>query len=258
MSGAGTVGEAVAASRYDGQAADDLARSLGVPRVVLYEAVGSTLDVAHELAAQGAPAGTLVVADRQTAGRGRQGRRWLSGAGGGLWLTLIERTADAEALGVLSLRVGLALATALDAFAGEAVRLKWPNDLHLPGGKLAGILVEARWREQRAEWVAIGVGINVVAPASLPAAGLRGGTSRVDVLRAIVPAIRAAASRAGSLDAQELERWRRRDLAAGRACAEPLEGVVQGIGADGALLVRTVSGIEAARSGSLVFVEESC
>ena len=63
---------------------------------------------------------------------------------------MIERPRDAAALDVLSLRVGLALAPALDAFAGSAVRLKWPNDLYVGARKLGGILVEARWRDSRA------------------------------------------------------------------------------------------------------------
>ena len=76
--GAGIVsapdGGDVRAARYDGMAADELARLLGVPRVIVFERVGSTMDVAHALAAEGAPAGTLVLADAQTQGRGRQGR----------------------------------------------------------------------------------------------------------------------------------------------------------------------------------------
>ena len=254
----------IRSSRFDGASDVEIANALDVPRVALFEEVGSTLDVAHGMAAAGAPAGTLVLSDLQTAGRVRQGRLRISGAGKGIWLTLRERPADPDALGVLSLRLGLALAAALDAWAGEAVRVKWPNDLYVTAGKLAGILVEARWREQRLDWVAMGVGINVVAPAGVHAAGLprmERGTSRVDVLRAIVPAMRAAARRTGTLDVLELERWAARDLAAGRACTAPVPGEVRGIAADGALLVQTATALEQLRSGSLVLTEsgeESC
>jgi len=92
-----------------------------------------------------------VIANEQTAGRGRGGKSWQSSPGAGLWLTLIERPADTSGLGVLSLRVGLAAAEALDRFAPEPIRLKWPNDLYIDRSKLAGILVEARWREQSVE-----------------------------------------------------------------------------------------------------------
>src|SRR6266513_5287464 len=140
---------------------------LDLPRVALLESTTSTLDVAHRLAGDGAPAGTLVIANEQTAGRGRGGKTWQSYPGAGLWLTLIERPSDSSGLGVLSLRVGLAAAEALDRFASEPIRLKWPNDLYVDSRKLAGVLVEARWRESSVEWVAIGLGVNVKAPSSI-------------------------------------------------------------------------------------------
>ena len=233
-----------------------LAKRLALPSVVTFESVGSTLDEAHVLAARGAPAGTLVVADAQTAGRGRQGRVWRSEPGAGLWLTLIERPTDAAALDVLSLRVGLSLAPALDAFAETPVSLKWPNDLYVGSRKLAGILVEARWRDSRPEWVAIGVGVNVRTPAGEPnATGLRDSTSRLDVLDAIIPAIRRAATRVGPLTDDERNAFSARDLAAGRRCTDPLPGIVSGIDASGALLVRSTEGVVAVRAGSLVLTE---
>src|SRR3569833_2617721 len=100
-------------------------------RLIEYDEVGSTLDVAHELAADGAEAGTLIVANTQHAGRGRLGRTWRSEPGAGIWLSLIARPADASALEVLSLRVCLALAPALDPFTNETKQTKWPNDLYL-------------------------------------------------------------------------------------------------------------------------------
>jgi BirA family biotin operon repressor/biotin-[acetyl-CoA-carboxylase] ligase len=224
----------------------------------MFREVGSTLDEAHALAAAGAPAGTLVLADAQTAGRGRMGRTWASEPGAGLWLTVIERPRDAEALGVLSLRIGLALAPVLDPFADSRVRLKWPNDLYVGAKKLAGILAEARWRDGAPEWVAIGVGINVRAPVSEPAAaGLRVGVSRDEVLRQVVPAIRDAASRSGPLDTTELSAFASRDLARGRPCSEPVAGTVRGIDASGALLVDVVSGgpPTVVHAGSLVLGE---
>ncbi|HET7373563.1 MAG TPA: hypothetical protein VFJ20_09255, partial [Gemmatimonadaceae bacterium] len=95
---------------YDNWSADALAEALALPRVALFDSVTSTLDVAHALAARGAPDGTLVLADAQSAGRGRFGRTWTSERGAGVWLTLIERPRDATALEVLSVRVGTALA----------------------------------------------------------------------------------------------------------------------------------------------------
>jgi BirA family biotin operon repressor/biotin-[acetyl-CoA-carboxylase] ligase len=226
---------------------------LGLPRVELLESTTSTLDVAHRIAGDGAPAGTLVIANEQTAGRGRSGKTWQSPAGAGLWLTLIERPTDTSGLGVLSLRVGLAAAQALDRFAAEPIRLKWPNDLYIDRGKLGGILVEARWREQSLEWVAIGLGVNVKAPEGLAtAAGLEPGTERLDVLGDLVPLLRAAGQAAGPLRADEREEFNARDLARGKACIEPAIGRVAGISPTGELLVALADSVVPFRSGSLV------
>ena len=246
----------MSADRYDGFSGDELARRLELPLVVVYEEIGSTLDVAHVLAGDGAPAGTLVLADGQTAGRGRSGRAWTSERGAGVWLTLIERPRNADAIDVLSLRIGIALAPALAAFCDGDVRLKWPNDLYRGERKLGGILVEARWRDQTPEWVAIGVGINVRSPQGEEGAvGLLDGVQRLDVVGAIVPAIREAARRTGVLDATEVAAFASRDLARGRRCREPVSGVVRGIDARGSLLVDVGSETVAVRTGSLVLTE---
>ncbi len=241
---------------YDGATTAELSARLGVPRCVALDVTSSALDVAHALGEAGAPAGTLVLADRQTAGRGRQGRRWESPAGTGIWLTLLERTVDEAAIGVLAIRVGLAAATVLDDFAPEPVRLKWPNDLQVGGGKLAGVLCEARWQGARLGWVAIGIGINVSSAAHEGAAVLRPGVTRLEVLDALVPALRDAAARRGELARGELDAYAARDAARGRRCAEPIEGVVAGVAPDGALMVATADGTtRLAHGGSLIFAE---
>lgn len=229
---------------------------LQLPRVELLESAPSTMDVAHRLAAEGVPAGTLVIADEQTAGRGRGGKTWQSAPGAGLWMTLVERPRDPSGIGVLSLRVGLAAAGALDRFAAEPVRVKWPNDLYVDQDKLAGILVEARWREQSVEWVAIGLGINVTRPGGVEmAAGLEPGTRRLDVLEELVPAVRSAAQTSGSLSETEMEEFNARDLARGRACVEPALGRVAGITASGELVVALADSVAHFRSGSLILEE---
>lgn len=239
--------------RFDGVSAEELERVLDLPRVELLESTTSTLDIAHRVAAGGARAGTLVIANEQTAGRGRGGKPWQSAPGAGIWLTLIERPADSSGLGVLSLRVGLAAAESLDRFAPEPIRLKWPNDLYADRGKLAGILVEARWRDESVEWVAIGLGVNVTEPENLEnAAGLEPGTQRLDVLGELVPALRAAAQLSGPLGADEREAFNARDLARGKACIQPAVGRVAGITPTGELLVALADSVVPFRSGSLV------
>ena len=250
---------AVAADRYDGVRPDALAAMLDVPAVVAYESVSSTLDVAHALGARGAQSGTLVLAETQTAGRGRGGKQWASASGAGIWLTLVERNVDPAVIELLALRLGLAAASALDAFSDDAVRVKWPNDLYAGSRKLAGILVEARWRDGAPEWVAVGMGINVRVPPEVPnACALRAGSSRLDVLRAVVPAVRGALRGRGVLGSGELLELRRRDLTRGRRIEQPGRGTVEGVSEMGELLVRTASGsLDRYRAGSLVFSEGS-
>ncbi len=203
------------------------------------------MDVAHALAAEGAPAGTLVLAEAQSGARGRAGRPWISAPGAGIWLTLIERPSDASALDVLSLRLGLHAALAVQPFADGAVRVKWPNDLQIARRKLAGVLVEARWRDAHPEWVAIGVGLNVRAPQELPdATGLAAECRRVDVLTALVPALRTAAAARGPLTGDELRTYSERDALAGRAVSAPVAGVVRGIAATGELRIAGADGAE--------------
>jgi BirA family transcriptional regulator, biotin operon repressor / biotin---[acetyl-CoA-carboxylase] ligase len=245
-----------ASDTYDGRAGSALVRLLDLPRVEVYDAVTSTMDVAHALAESGAPAGTMVLAEQQTAGRGRGGRSWQSAAGAGIWLSLIERPRDPAVVETLSLRVGLAAARVLDRWTAHPVQVKWPNDLFVRGAKLAGILVEARWREERLDWAAIGVGINFIAPRGLGASALNSGTPRVEVLAELVPAIRAAAAALGPLSDLELAAFGARDLARGRRCREPAVGIVAGLDRHGALLVTTAAGTAACRSGSLVLEEE--
>jgi BirA family biotin operon repressor/biotin-[acetyl-CoA-carboxylase] ligase len=229
-----------------------LARLLDVPRVVVFDSTASTMDEAHSLATLDAAAGTIVLTDHQTSGRGRNGRRWASEAGQGIWMTVIERPNDASAIDVLSLRLGLRAARALDRFAASPIRLKWPNDLFIREGKLAGILVEARWRSGRIDWVAIGIGINVRQPAGVAnAAALAPSTERVEVLGELVPALRAAAAARGPLGASELEEFATRDFAVGRVCIDPVPGEVRGITSSGELLVDTPAGLRAFRDGSL-------
>jgi BirA family biotin operon repressor/biotin-[acetyl-CoA-carboxylase] ligase len=247
----------VAEPRYDGYTAEALRALLGLPRVELYESISSTLDVAHSLGGAGASAGTLVLAEQQLAGRGRGGRRWASAPGSGIWLTLVERPADPSAVELLSLRVGIRAAAVLDRWAPEPVRLKWPNDIYCAGGKVAGILIEARWRAERLDWVAVGLGVNIHPPVDMPgAAALREVRSRVELLGELVPALRGAAAARGPLSDRELEVYAERDLARGRRCSQPMPGVVKGIDALGALVVLTPTGEAACRSGSLVFEEE--
>lgn len=236
------------------------AAALGAESVLHFDSLGSTMDEVHARARAGAPAGLLVVADRQNAGRGRSGNSWTSETGAGLWCTLLERPTDPAAVRVLSLRVGLAIARAAQTFSDSTIRVKWPNDLYTAHGKLGGILIEARWRESAIDWVAIGVGINLQVPHDQQlAAALAPGTARSALLLAIVPAIREAARGACLLSAEELAEWHGRDLAIGRQVSAPVAGVVVGVAADGALLVLETNAAQPTpvHAGSMQFTTSS-
>lgn len=161
----------------------------------------STSSELSRRAARGAPAGSVVVADVQHAGRGRRGRSWLSSAEGGLTFSLLWRTQQpASQLGGLSLTVGLAIARALEGLGAGNIALKWPNDVLLKQGegkfaKLAGILIELS-SERRGTQVCIGVGLNLLPPAGefpQPVAGLSQALAplpdRHDVLAAVLLAL---------------------------------------------------------------------
>jgi BirA family biotin operon repressor/biotin-[acetyl-CoA-carboxylase] ligase len=130
--------------------------SLGQPREH-HETIGSTNERARELAEEGAAHGTLVTAGEQTAGRGRQGRGWVTPPGVAIAASLVLRSYD----DLLPLRAGLAVADV----AGERARVKWPNDVWIEGRKVAGILAEAHAKE----WAVLGIGVNVALdPQTLP------------------------------------------------------------------------------------------
>lgn len=130
------------------------------PPVVRLGEVTSTQAAAFALAGEGAPDRTVVVADHQTAGRGRFGRRWHDEPGASLLLSILLRPRLAPPrLSLLSYAAAVAVAEALEAAAGLAARVKWPNDVLVDGRKIAGILLESRIGPVPA--VVVGIGINV-------------------------------------------------------------------------------------------------
>src|SRR5262249_47625594 len=126
------------------------------------EEVDSTQRLARDLARGGADEGTTVIAERQTAGRGRMGRQWHSPAGENVYCSVVLRPPLAPgAVPCLALVVGLAVIDAVRAVAGLAAALKWPNDVLLEGRKVAGILTELDAEVERVHFVIAGIGVNV-------------------------------------------------------------------------------------------------
>lgn len=230
--------------RYDGLTDAELAGLLGVPLVRLHDSVPSTLDLAHELGAAGAPHGAIVLAEEQTAGRGRQGRPWRSPMGG-VWLAMLARPEQPPVGGALAVRVGLAaMAAVAEAVPESAPRLKWPNDLIVAGRKAGGVLCEACWTGARLAWVAVGVGINVRGPVAaelretaIALEDVAPAVTRIAVLAALAPRLLATRDDGAALTAPERAAF----LA---SCWPDGTGVPERLDPDGALIVRTAAGLE--------------
>jgi BirA family transcriptional regulator, biotin operon repressor / biotin---[acetyl-CoA-carboxylase] ligase len=228
------------------------------PPVHHFARVESTMDVLHLMAADGAVAGTAVVAAEQIQGRGSRAREWHSPLGG-LWLSMLYRPPVPGAVEVMSLRAGLAAALAIEDIIGGPLQLKWPNDLLLDGRKVGGVLCEARWQGDSLAWVVIGLGLNVrnKIPEELSgtAAALASSHDRItlsQVSEAVIPALRSLDLRGEQLSRAELEQFSRRDWLRGRIIQQPLPGTVTGLREDGALLVQTPDGIDTpVRTGSV-------
>jgi BirA family transcriptional regulator, biotin operon repressor / biotin---[acetyl-CoA-carboxylase] ligase len=252
--------------------ADALRHESFVRRLVVFPTTGSTNDDARRLASEGAPEGTVVLAEHQTEGRGRLGRSWDSADGKGLYLSVLLRPTEPPGdIGRYPIAAAVAVGRACRAFAGESVVLKWPNDVLAHGGKLAGVLCELRQSAAGAELV-LGIGVNVNQSVEDFATSLRGtatslrmlrkgvGLDREAVATALLQELGATVSRlrAGAWGevAEQFLRYaphatgRRVRLAAGG------EGSTDGLDASGALRVATANGIVLVHASESVALAE--
>lgn len=127
-----------------------------------FDCLDSTITKAKELAEAGHPTGTLVVAEQQTAGKGRRGRGWESSVGSGIYLTLVLKPdINPNNASMLTLVAALAVARAITEVTGEAAQIKWPNDIVMHGKKVCGILTEMSAQFDYISHIVIGIGINV-------------------------------------------------------------------------------------------------
>lgn len=233
-----------------------------------YEELGSTSDRAKELADEGAEHGEVVVAEAQTAGRGRRGRTWVSPPRKNLYFSVILRPdLPPSRAPELTLVGSLALCDALRQ-AGVAAAIKWPNDVLASGKKIAGILTELAAEPERVHWVVLGAGVNVNARAEDFPEELRGEATSV-LLERGHPAPRALLAAAcftaleGWIDrhAEEgfgvvREAWRERNATLGREVVvkgdgREIVGTAEDIDEAGALLVRTPAGLERILAGDV-------
>lgn len=251
--------------------ADDLlARLDGIPlarRIHVYEETASTNDLAAQMARNGAPEGTVLFAEHQTAGRGRQGRTWDSPSHTGLWFSLILRPElPADRWTCFTTWAAVAIAEALQPKLSQPVQIRWPNDLLIDEAKVCGILLEAH------DFLIVGIGLNVnqtIFPEGLrtPATSLRLATGQsldrmqlaADILRALDSSYRTACHDFPSLIERAWSRSSLRDrpvqIVGG---PEPLSGTVIGLDETGALLIRDDNGtLHTIRSGEILPVSPS-
>lgn len=246
-----------------------LADAVGRFDVDALDICDSTSSEAMRRADRGAPSGTVIVADTQTAGRGRRGREWLSVPEASLTFSLIWRfQGGATRLSGLSLAVGVAIARGLKQQGVRDVALKWPNDvlLHTAAGfaKLAGILIELS-SDRRGAVAVIGVGLNLLAPTAplpQPAAGIEQVLATVpdrhDVLAAILVelAVVLDSFAVNGFFGQKSEwlqyhAWQDREVRILGEGETPITGICRGVGDDGSLLIETAGGLKPILSGDV-------
>ena len=218
---------------------------------------------------RGAPAGMVIVADRQSAGRGRRGRTWLSAPAASLTFSLLWRfTGPPGQLAGLSLAVGVALARGLENLGANGIRLKWPNDVLLESdgdfAKLAGILIELA-SDRRGTQAIIGIGLNLLPPTEelpQPAAGLAQALAHLPDRHVVLASILVALAEVlesfavdgfGGLkmEWQRRHAWQELAVQVLGEDAEPLVGVCLGADDDGALLLETAAGVQRILSGDV-------
>ena len=248
-------------------------------RVIFFNTIGSTSDIALALAGGGNAEGAVVIADEQTAGRGRLGRRWFSPPGSGLYVSTVLQPSRAStdpqrATSLLTLAAGLALAEAIEAVTSLRVDIKWPNDLLVARHKLGGILAEAVGVERLAAQrgiasVVLGYGINIRSTAYPPdlrdrATSLETALGKpIDRAAMCVETVAAVSRRyrdllAGRFDAI-LDGWRGRApesrgvRVTWSTPSGPRSGVTAGIDDRGALLVRVGDDLETIVGGEVAW-----
>lgn len=241
----------------------------GIDDIEVFLEVDSTSNWLREQALNGAPSGTVCVAELQLAGRGRRGRTWVSPFAANLYLSLLWRpAAGAAGLGGLSLVTGIAILRALRYYGIETAGLKWPNDILAGDAKLAGALIDVVGESNGPCIVIVGVGVNVSMPRAEAAAidqlwtdmhyltgdsGISRNLLAARILDELIPAIEAF-DVAGLQPF--LDEWRQHDVLKGREVDltlpnENISGKACGIDDTGALLVDTIHGCRRFLSGDV-------
>ena len=260
------MGQPEALDDWEGRPVEEWARLWDVPLLEAYDELPSTNDHLRVLAEAGAAHFTVVIADAQTAGKGRGGKHWESPSGMGLWISFLVRI-DSEVPPILvPIRVGWAATHALERLC-PSLRpgIKWPNDIEVEGRKLGGILCEGAGPGA----VVVGVGLNLHQGIEDFDPGLKGraasmemagccGVSRCKVAGELLSAARSLVDPPPPLlDERLRQEVRDRDILTGRAVRTEVgvSGQAIGIGADGALLVEVEGRVQEIRAGGVMPID---
>jgi BirA family transcriptional regulator, biotin operon repressor / biotin---[acetyl-CoA-carboxylase] ligase len=265
-----------------GQVPDEIADALAQARprlgplgqrLLWFHDIGSTNDRALAWAEGGADEGCLVLADAQSAGRGRMGRTWASPAGAGIYVSVVLRPPP-PAMALLTMAAGLGVSEGIAAATGLPTHVKWPNDVYVAGRpprKLAGLLAEAGSSGDRVLHVVLGIGINVLPAAYPPDVAARATSLEGELGRAVSRPLVLAECLAGVWQRYEmltsgrggdvLAAWRARAAATfGRRvewdeASATRRGIARDVDADGALLVAHDRGLVRLTAGEVRWIE---
>jgi BirA family transcriptional regulator, biotin operon repressor / biotin---[acetyl-CoA-carboxylase] ligase len=224
------------------------------PRAVrFYEQVGSTNDLALDWLRDGAAAGSVVIADEQTNGRGRLGRSWFAPPGTALMLSIVLHP-DAGTLSRVGMLGALSVCETLEGLGAKDAGIKWPNDVRLGERKVCGVLPEAAWDGNRLLGAVLGIGLNVripfentdldaIAVSLEPALGVR--VDRLDVLERLLERVDYWSAQLAS--SHLFEAWKTRLTTLGQRVKHtgtdgPIEGTAENVDDQGALLLRLDDG----------------
>ena len=228
--------------------------------IICHQSIGSTNEVAKELAKRGVPQGTLVIAEKQTAGKGRRGRSWLAPPGSSLLISLIlYPPLAASQVSHLTMASSLAVAYAIEETSRLTVHFKWPNDILLAGKKAGGILTETSISGEMLDYAVVGIGLNVNLDvrqipkianiATSLSMELRRQVSRLELLQAFLEFMERE-YRLLQQGESPCERWATRLSQLGQKVEVTTpwgqeSGWAEGVDADGALILRRDDGTKA-------------
>jgi BirA family biotin operon repressor/biotin-[acetyl-CoA-carboxylase] ligase len=260
--------EAVPSQGYRITSAPDLLRQDDIKRglktrsigkeIHLHSEVVSTNTLAMEMASKGAPEGTVLIAETQTGGKGRLGRKWISPKGNLYFSVVLRPDLPTHKAPLLTLMAAVAVASAIRTTCGVQAVIKWPNDILVSGKKVSGLLTEMSAEPDRIRHIALGIGVDVNMPleelppdvrefATTLAAEAGRKIDRTALLQQILRDLESRYRRLLQSEAEVLEEWEALNVTIGKRVSvsgsgETLEGLAQGIDHEGRLIVKLDDG----------------